>query len=78
MKKFENGLQIIKWYYKDVIFPEFENYTVAIDENELILRKYMFKYLELKEYDTCNIVSKGQERLDIKGKGMIKNKCGKC
>lgn len=72
MKKFEYGLQITKWYYKDVIFPEFESYTVAIDENELIFKKYLFKYLEVKAHDNCNIFSEVQERLYIKGEGLTK------
>lgn len=65
MKNIEYRLQIIKWNNKDEIFPGFDHYTEALDENELHLRKYMFKYLELKEYDVCNIFSKVQERLCI-------------
>lgn len=51
--KLQNG--IIKKLY-----PGFGNYTVAINENELILKKYMLKYLGVKEH-ICNIFSKGSE-----------------
>lgn len=58
-KKFEYGQQIIKCYYKGVIFPESDNYSMSIYENELSVRKYMLKYLGVKEYDKSNILSKG-------------------
>lgn len=58
-----------------LLFPEFKHCTIAIHENELIFRKYIFKYLGVKEYDVCNIFSKRSGKYyvyNIEGEGMIK------
>lgn len=46
-----------------LLFTEFDHWTMAIYENELILRKYILKYLGAKEYDICNVFSKGQRNI---------------
>lgn len=38
--------------YVKVEFPEYDNYTVVMQENAPAVRKYVMKYLEMKCQDT--------------------------
>lgn len=51
MVKSEHRIYIRFQYCINVEFPEFDNYTVVIQVNALVFRRYMLKYLGLKGHD---------------------------
>lgn len=39
--------------------PDFDTCTIVMNENVLIVRKYTLKYVGVKGYDVCNLLSSG-------------------